>query len=525
MKTIKKILTFLIIFVSLVGTITYFYYSNPNIITKIKQSLSALSQEIVPKYDKKHADPNYVCPMHPQIVRGKPGNCPICGMKLVKKAVPKPVEKQETALEHAKKHADPNYVCPMHPQIVRDKPGHCPICGMELVKKEAPKTSGSSEKATEKKEKKILYWVAPMDPTFRRDKPGKSPMGMDLVPVYEEDNQANSDDEGEYPTVAVKHNIAQSMGVRTTVAKKEVLSRNIRTVGFISYNEDKRQHVHVRAEGWVESITASSEGEYIKKGSVLFKYYSPDLVAAQEDYLLALKGSSLYSEKGRDSLIESAKLKMRLKGVPESIIKKITQTRKSIKQIPVYASTSGTITKLDVRKGMYVVPSTILYSIEDLNSVWIIVDVFEHQISWVKEGNPVTIRVEALGDKPYTGRVDYIYPELAPMTRTLRVRLVFDNPKGIFKPNMFANVNIQGSVREALVIPNEAIILAEDGKRVVKVVGENKYQPVRIRTGIKSNGKTEVLEGLQEGDKIVISSQFLLDSESNLQASFRRLSE
>ena len=170
-------------------------------------------------------------------------------------------------------------------------------------------------------------------------------------------------------------------------------------------------------------------------------------------------------------------------------------------------------------------PSTILYSIEDLTSIWVIVDVFEHQLNWVKVGNPATIRVEALADKKWTGHVDYIYPELAPMTRTLRVRLVFDNPEGKFKPNMFANVSIQGNVHEAITVPNEAIILSEEGKLIVKVMGDNKYQPVPIRTGIKSDGKTEVLEGLSAGDKIVVSSQFLLDSESNLQASFRRLSE
>ena len=249
------------------------------------------------------------------------------------------------------------------------------------------------------------------------------------------------------------------------------------------------------------------------------------MVAAQEDYLLALKGAVLYSEKGTRNIIESAKIKMRLIGVPESIITEITKTRKSVKKIPVYAPTSGTITKLEVRKGMYIVPATILYTIEDLSSIWVIVDVFENQLNWVREGNPATIRVEALGNKEFTGRVDYIYPELASMTRTLRVRLVFDNPKGQFKPNMFADVSIQGTVHEALTVPNEAIILSEEGKRIVKVTGDNEYQPITVRTGIKSGGKTEILEGLAEGDKIVVSSQFLLDSESNLQASFRRLSE
>lgn len=436
--------------------------------------------------------------------------------KNIEKLIPE--TKQETAVEHAEKHTNPNYVCPMHPQIVKDGPDSCPICGMDLVKKESPMETKPS-----KKEKKLLYWVAPMDPNYRRNEPGKSPMGMDLVPVYDEGNTNGSDDE--YPAIIVKHSIAQSMGVRTTTVKKEALSRKIKTVGFMSYNEDKLQHVHIRTEGWVENVTVKSQGDYVKKGSLLFDYYSPDLLAAQEDYLIALKGIALYSQAGQTRLVESAKKKMRLIGVPESIIKKITKTRKSIKNVPVYAPTSGTVTMLEVRKGAHIVPATELYSIEDLNSIWVIVDVFEHQLSWVTVGNPATIHVEALADKKWTGRVDYIYPELSPMTRTLRVRLVFDNPKGQFKPNMFANVSIQGTVHENLVVPNEAIILAENGKRIVKVTSDNEYQPVTIRTGIKSGGKTEVLEGLKAGDKIVVSSQFLLDSESNLQASFRRLSE
>ena len=471
MKTIKRILIILLVIASMGAAAAFLYYINPEPFGDI--------EKLIPKQQK------------------------------------------ETALEHAKKHTDPNYVCPMHPQIVKGEPGNCPICGMDLVKKETP-TENKPEKSN-KKEKKLLYWVAPMDPNFRRDKPGKSPMGMDLVPVYDEGNSASSNDK--YPAITVKHSIAQSMGIRTTTVQKEALSRKIKTVGFMSYNEDKLQHVHVRTEGWVENVMVKSQGDYVKKGSILFDYYSPELLAAQEDYLIALKGIALYSEAGQARLIESAKKRMRLIGVPESIIKTITKTKKSIKNVPVYAPTSGTITRLEVRKGANIVPATELYSIEDLDSIWVIVDVFEHQLSWVKVGNPATILVEALGDKEWTGRVDYIYPELAPMTRTLRVRLVFDNPKGRFKPNMFANVTIQGTVHDSLVVPNEAIILAEGGKRVVKVTGENEYQPVTIRTGIKSGGKTEVLEGLKAGDKIVVSSQFLLDSESNLQASFRRLSE
>jgi Cu(I)/Ag(I) efflux system membrane fusion protein len=216
---------------------------------------------------------------------------------------------------------------------------------------------------------------------------------------------------------------------------------------------------------------------------------------------------------------------MRLLGIPEAVISQISRTKTSIKQIPIYAPSDGTIIKLDVRKGMYIIPATVLYSIADLSSVWIEVDVFEHQLNWVKIGDSASIQIEALADKMWQGKVDYIYPELSEITRTLRVRLVFDNSKGHFKPNMFADIRMQGNPIKRLVIPNEAIIFSAAGKRVVKQVGKHSYQPIEIKTGIHSQGKTEILSGLKAGDKIVISSQFLLDSESNLQASFNRLSE
>jgi Cu(I)/Ag(I) efflux system membrane fusion protein len=350
-------------------------------------------------------------------------------------------------------------------------------------------------------------------------------MGMDLVPVYEEANTESEQANSDMPSISVRHSTAQSMGIRIATVKSQKLSQDIKTVGFIRYNEDKLEHIHVRTKGWIENIQVKSQGDFVEQGQILFDYYSPELVAAQEDYLLALKGNTLLSVKGSRSLIESAQLKMRLLGIPEKVINTITQSRKSIKQIPIYAPSNGTVTKLDVRKGMYITPATVLYSIADLSSVWIEVDVFEHQLNWVKIGDRATINIEALSNKTWQGKVNYIYPELSEMTRTLRVRLVFDNKAGHFKPNMFADVRIHGKTQQRLVIPNEAIILSADGSRVVKQVAKERYQPIAIKTGIKSQGKTEILSGLKAGDKIVISSQFLLDSESNLQASFNRLSE
>ena len=520
-KTIKLIIG-LILLTLLAGVLTWFFA--PEYLKQIPL-LSVTQDGALIEHARKHSDPNYVCPMHPQIVKGKPGNCPICGMDLVKKEVDseeKNVASQETVIEHARKHSDPNYVCPMHPQIVKGKPGNCPICGMDLVKKEPADNEPSAEN-TKTSEKKIKYWVAPMDANYRRDKPGKSPMGMDLVPVYEEDVSDDNDDG--LPSIKVKANTAQKMGLRTSIARKKELSRTIHTIGSISYNEDTLHHIHSRTNGWVEKVYVKAEGDKVEHGSTLVDFYSPDIVAAEKDLLIAKQSGKLFSEKGSGSLVESAKQKLRLLEVPESVIKRIQSTGKSQDRIPIIAPQSGVITRMGIRDGMYVTPKLQMYTIADLSSVWVQVDVFEHQLDWVKVGNKAEMRVQGLPSETWTGKVDYIYPELSPITRTLKVRLKFNTPKQRLKPNMFADVKLYSAPKTALRVPSEAIIYYENSPRIVKVVGKNKYQPVEVKTGMKSAGQVEILEGLQENDKIVVSGQFMIDSESNLQASFRRLAE
>ena len=435
--------------------------------------------------------------------------------------------RQETLIEHARKHSDPNYVCPMHPQIVRGKPGNCPICGMDLVKKEPEDNASPAPKsATKKKEKKIKYWVAPMDANYRRDKPGKSPMGMDLVPVYEEDeNTTDNEDSDALPSIKIKANTAQNMGIRTLPVSKHKLSRTIHTIGSISYNEDSLYHIHSRANGWIEKVNIKAEGDKVAQGQALVEFYSPDIVAAQKDLLIAKKSGKLFSQNGSGSLVESAKQKLRLLDVPESVIKHVQATGKSQDRVPILAPHAGVVTRMGIRDGMYVTPKLQMYTIADLSSVWVLVDVFEDQLNWVKPGNKAEMSVQGLPGEVWTGKVDYIYPELNPVNRTLKVRLKFDTPKQRLKPNMFADVTLYSAPKTVLSVPSEAIIYYENSPRIVKVVGKHQYQPVEIKTGMKSAGQVEILQGLQEGDKVVVSGQFMLDSESNLQASFRRLQE
>jgi Cu(I)/Ag(I) efflux system membrane fusion protein len=315
------------------------------------------------------------------------------------------------------------------------------------------------------------------------------------------------------------------MGIRTQSVNKQSLSRTIHTIGSVSYNEDTLHHIHSRANGWIEKVYVKAEGDEVKRGSTLVDFYSPDIVVAEKDLLIAKKSAQLFSKKGSGSLLESARQKLRLLDVPESIIKQIQKTGKSHDRVPIVAPQTGVITKMGIRDGMYVTPKLQMYTIADLSSVWVLVDVFEHQMDWVKKGNKVEMNVQGLPGEIWKGKVDYIYPELSPVTRTLKVRLKFDTPKQRLKPNMFANVTLFSASRKSLSIPTQAIIYYENSTRVVKVTGDHQYQPVEVKTGMKSDGQVEIIEGLQENDRIVVSGQFMIDSESNLQASFRRLAE
>lgn len=381
-----------------------------------------------------------------------------------------PTEKLETvlddtALEHAAKHLDSKYVCPMHPQIVRDEEGSCPICGMDLVAK------------------------------------------------------AISSNTGKYPEVKVQNAVIQNMGVRSEKAGIDTIWKYIRTVGRVDYDETTLTHLHPRAEGWMEKLLIRAEGEPVRKGEKIGDFYSREILSAQLDYLIALQ------QTGKERSL-MAKNRLRLLGVTEATINQIQKNKKSQNLVPVHAPANGIVTMLAAREGMYLKPEMEFLTIADLSKVWVWVDIFEHQISWMATGLGTEITVPAYPGKTWEGKVDYIYPELDPDSRTLRARLVFDNPDGLLKANMFAEVVIYGGPkRDVLVIPTEAII--ETGRRtsVIKALGEGRFKPVDVVVGIQRNGKSEILSGLEADDEVVVSGQFLIDSESSLQASFMRMSE
>lgn len=408
-------------------------------------------------------------------------------------------DKKETAVEHSVKHLEPNYVCPMHPQIIRDKPGTCPLCGMDLVEKE-PES---------KQEKKILYWVAPMDSNYRRDQPGKSPMGMDLIPVY--------DETGNGVTVKISPAVENNMGVRTTTVKKSKLWRRIDTVGYVDFDENKISHIHLRVKGWIEKLLIKSEGEQVKKGQLLFEVYSPELVNAQEEFVQALRT-------GHRSLSLASRERLEALGISSDQIDSISKNRKADQYVKIYAKQDGIISKLNVREGMFVMPQKEVMTLADLSSVWIHAEVFESQADWVKQGQSAEVRLSYLPGRNWEGNVEYIYPSLDPKTRTLKVRLRFDNVDEVLKPNMFADVTIYGGAkREINIIPREALIRTGNEERVILSLGNGRFQPRDVVAGIESGDSIEIIRGLAEGDIVVTSGQFLIDSEASLKASIARM--
>ncbi|WP_281645207.1 efflux RND transporter periplasmic adaptor subunit [Parendozoicomonas sp. Alg238-R29] len=363
-------------------------------------------------------------------------------------------------------------------------------------------------------EKEPMYWVAPMDPNYRRDQPGKSPMGMDLVPVYEETSGA----EDPAGTVTVSPAVKNSLGVRSEVVNKSLLIPEVRTVGVIGYNEDSIFQVNSRVEGWVENLQMSSNGEFVKAGSRLFDLYSPALVNAQEELVSALRSN-------RQGLITASRKRLASLDVPEAVIERIVKRGKVERTLAFYAPKDGYVSRLNTREGGYINPSKTIIELAGLDSVWIVADVFERQSQLIRSGQKATMTVEYLPGRKWQGVVDYIYPELNPKTRSLRVRLRFDNPGAELKPNMYSRVAINTGTFEALNIPAEALIQTGQQNRVVKDLGDGKFRSVRVQTGRTVADRVEILRGLAEGDKVVTSAQFLIDSESSVSADLTRYEE
>lgn len=411
--------------------------------------------------------------------------------------------------------AEQLWTCGMHPNVIESEPGPCPICGMDLTPVIRGGPPPSSAAGHEGGARKVAYWVAPMDPTFVSDAPGKSPMGMDLVPVYEDEI---ADDGG--VTVSIDPVVVQNMGVRIGQVKREPLFRHLRTVGEVETAEDLVSVVNLRFSGWVVAIHVDTTGELVERGDPLFEIYSPELVAAQDEYLLALRAQ------GTDaSLTRSARRKLDLLGLDPRELRDIERTGHAKRAVPIRAPRAGYVLHKSVVEGARVMAGQDLYTVADLSSVWVKAEIYEHDAPWLEEGQPARMDLSYQRGVQVEGSVAYVYPTLDAASRTLTVRLEFPNPDLRFKPGMFATVYIEfRRVDDAIVVPTEAVLHSGTRELVFVVVGEGRFEAREITTGLVGDRRlTQVISGLEPGDRVVTSGQFLIDSESQLQEAIAKL--
>ncbi|BDG03209.1 efflux RND transporter periplasmic adaptor subunit [Anaeromyxobacter oryzae] len=427
------------------------------------------------------AKPLYQCPMHPSITQDHPGDCPICGMKLVKvaaAAAPAVAAGAATAGTAATATATkPQWTCPMHPSIVQDHPGDCPICGMKLVKME-PLSAG-----------------APAS--------GPTPEGLS--------------------TVTIEPARQQLIGLRTTKVSEGDVGGAWRTAGRVAIDETRVHHVNVKVGGFIEHDHATFIGKMVQKGQPLFAMYSPDLVAAQQELLVALRTRGELAGAGAaqdgDSLVAAARRKLELWDVPAQEIARVERTGEATKNLMFYSPATGVVTKRDVVPGMRVEAGSMPYEIVDLSRVWVLADVYETELQHVSVGLRATLTLRAYPGKKFQGRVAFIDPILDPKTRTAKVRLEFPNASGELKPEMFGEVLIEGPRRRGLVVPADAAIDSGTMQVVFVAMGGGTFQPREVKLGEGDGRHVEVLEGLHAGEEIVTGANFLVDSESRLRAS------
>jgi Cu(I)/Ag(I) efflux system membrane fusion protein/cobalt-zinc-cadmium efflux system membrane fusion protein len=390
-------------------------------------------------------------------------------------------------------------------------------------------TTGPKKGEVDPKTGKVIkYWVAPMDPTYIRDEPGKSPMGMDLVPVYEE----GGGEKEPSSTIRIDPVTLQNMGVRTALVQRAKITKTIRAVGTVTYNETRLHAVNLKFDGWVETLHVNFEGESVTKGQPLFDVYSPVLVTAQEEYLLAARqyrqlGKSAYKvlRNNARNLLEAARKRLLYWDLQPAQIQEIERSGRPTKNITIFSPADGVVIKKQILAGEFIKAGMTQYEIADLSQLWVDVEVYEYELPYVHQGMPVTMDLSYLPGQQFVGKVLFIYPYLDPKTRTVRLRLTFDNKGGLLKPEMFGNVYLDSVLDDnGLVVPQEAVIDSGVRKVVFIAKGKGRFEPREIETGVESVGHTfQVLKGLEEGEEIVTSAQFMFDSESRLREAIQKM--
>ena len=380
--------------------------------------------------------------------------------------------------------------------------------------------------------RKILYYRNPMGLPDTSPVPKKDPMGMDYIPVYEEGEEPGASPGSGQVRISVEK--VQKLGVKTELAAIRMLDKTVRAVGSVEVDERHIHNIAPKFEGWIEKLHVKTTGEPVKKGQALFDVYSPELVSAQREYAIAVQGVAALKDADDDTkrsmqqLAEASLLRLRNWDISEQQVKELARSEAAKRSLTFHAfhtPVNGIVLEKKALEGMRFMPGEVLYQIADLSSVWVVADVFEQDIGLVQVGSKAQIKLNAYPDKPFEGVVSLVYPTLNAATRTVPVRIEIANPKGLLKPAMFANVEILVAGSEVLTVPVSAVIDSGTRQIVLVQLAPGRFDPRVVRLGSRGENYAEVLEGIAEGEQVVISANFLIDAESNLKAALGGLGE
>ncbi|MCK6459851.1 MAG: efflux RND transporter periplasmic adaptor subunit [Planctomycetes bacterium] len=420
------------------------------------------------------------------------------------------------------------WTCGMHPQVLQDKPGTCPICQMKLVPVDtaSKQDPAAGPAGGAKGERKIAYWWDPMmKPPYISDRPGKSPMGMDLIPVYEDEVQKGT-------TVAIDPVVVQNMGIRVADVREGPLRLPLRTVGILREAEPNQRDVTLKIPAWIERLHADTEGMLLRAGDPLFEVYSPDLLVAAEELLAArsardriASGTDSEVTRTADDMLESARKKLLLWDVAPSDIEAIEQEGKSRRTILFRSPLDGFLTEKMIVQGTAVEPGMKLLRIVDQSRLWLDAQVYEEQLPYLALGQKLVATVKGLPGRTFEGEVSRILPLAEPTARTVAIRIELPNPELLLKPGMYAIVSAEITLAErAMLVPREAVI--DTGTRTIAFLARDggRFEPRIVKLGVEAlDGEVQVLEGLAPGDRVVTSGQFLLDVESRLREAIQKM--
>jgi multidrug efflux pump subunit AcrA (membrane-fusion protein) len=466
----------------------------------------------------------YRCPMHPTFTSDKPGSCGICGMDLVpveeEKAAPAAAPAAQSASAANPAQPTPKkkimYRSTMIPNEVSDKPGKDSM-GMDMVPFEVEVPSQTQPSAPQAK-KKIMY-RSTMNPNEISDHPGKDSMGMEMVPFEVEEGGGQV--VGGLTTVRISPERQQTIGVTFAEVKAREIHRLIRTVGHVDYVEPAVSVVSLKYEGWIERLFVDETGKLVSAGDPLFEIYSPELVSAQQEYLLAVRAIATLGT--GTSLLKSAREKLSLWDITDRQVEELGRTGQVRRTLMVYSPRGGFVIEKNVLLGQKIMAGESLYKIADLSRVWIYGDIYEYELPFIRKGQDVVIGLSYFPGEIFKGIIAYIYPYLNSETRTVRVRVDVPNAGFRMKPGMYANLSIHVMYGTRLAVPADAVLDSGTRKIVFVDKGDGYLEPREIKAGVQGEGFYEVLEGVTAGERVVTSANFLVDSESSLKAALQQM--